>query len=75
MMLERSTQAAFLQPVVVSLAAGVMLAFFVTLLLVPALYGIGLDIRLGTQKLFARIKSWFVKPDKNEIIIGPDQTN
>ena len=75
MMLERSTQAAFLQPVVVSLAAGVMLAFFVTLLLVPALYGIGLDIRSGTKRLIARIKSWFVKADKNEIIIGPNQSN
>ena len=44
MMLERSIQAAFLQPIVVALAFGVFCAFFVTLLMVPALYGIGLDI-------------------------------
>ena len=44
MMLERSIQAAFLQPIVVSLAFGVFFAFFVTLLMVPSLYGIGLDI-------------------------------
>ena len=44
MMLERSIQAAFLQPIVVALAFGVFFAFFVTLLMVPSLYGIGLDI-------------------------------
>ncbi len=44
MMLERSIQAAFLQPIVVALAFGVFAAFFVTLLMVPSLYGIGLDI-------------------------------
>jgi multidrug efflux pump subunit AcrB len=44
MMMERSTQAAFLQPVVVALASGVFFAFFVTLLMVPSLYAIGLDI-------------------------------
>ena len=44
MMLERSIQAAFLQPIVVALAFGVFFAFFVTLLMVPALYAIGLDI-------------------------------
>ena len=44
MMLERAIQAAFLQPTVVALAFGVFCAFFVTLLMVPALYGIGLDI-------------------------------
>jgi multidrug efflux pump subunit AcrB len=53
MMLERSIQAAFLQPIVVALAFGVFLAFFVTLLLVPSLYAIGVDI----QNLLARIKN------------------
>ena len=52
MMLERSMQAAFLQPIVVSLAFGVFFAFFVTLLMVPALYSIGLDI----GEFFAGIK-------------------
>ncbi len=54
MMMERSIQAAFLQPIVVSLAFGVFMAFFVTLLMVPSLYGIGIDIKTGTKKLFKR---------------------
>jgi len=54
MMLERSIQAAFLQPVVVALAFGVFFAFFVTLLMVPSLYGIGLDI----NDFFGRLKKW-----------------
>lgn len=44
MMLEKSTQAAFLQPIVVALAYGVLIAFFVTLFLVPALYTAGHDV-------------------------------
>ena len=56
MMLERSIQAAFLQPIVVSLAFGVFMAFFVTLLMVPSLYGIGLDIKAGFRRLFGRFK-------------------
>ncbi len=55
MMLERSIQAAFLKPVVVSLAFGVFFAFFVTLLMVPSLYGIGLDIGEFFTRLKARI--------------------
>ncbi len=54
MMMERSIQAAFLQPIVVSLAFGVFMAFFVTLLMVPSLYGIGIDIKQGAKKLFKR---------------------
>ena len=56
MMLERSIQAAFLQPIVVALAFGVFVAFFVTLLLVPSLYAIGLDI----GGLSARSRDWVV---------------
>ncbi len=56
MMMERSIQAAFLQPIVVSLAFGVFMAFFVTLLMVPSLYGIGLDLKNGARKLFRRNK-------------------
>jgi len=44
MMLETSIQAAFLQPIVVSLVFGVGLAFFVTLFMVPAMYAIGADL-------------------------------
>ena len=43
-MFERSTDAQFLQPTVVSLAFGVMFALFVTLLFVPAMYAVGADI-------------------------------
>lgn len=70
MMLERSIQAAFLQPIVVSLAFGVFMAFFVTLLMVPSLYGIGLDIKEGTQKLFNRNKT----DDKSETENKPEIT-
>jgi len=59
MMLERSMQAAFLKPVVVSLAFGVLIAFFVTLMMVPALYGIGLDIKSITSKLRHKIVRLF----------------
>ncbi len=56
MMLERSTQAAFLKPIVVSLAYGVLTAFFVTLFLVPALYSVGYDIEKAFGGLKRRIK-------------------
>ena len=59
MMLERSIQAAFLQPIVVSLAAGVLIAFFVTLLMVPALYAIGDDILQLFRKSKTRVKGVF----------------
>jgi len=42
-MAEQSTQAAFLKPMVVSLAYGVVFALFLTLFMVPALYGAGVD--------------------------------
>jgi multidrug efflux pump subunit AcrB len=44
MMLERSIQAQFLIPTVISLSFGVLVATFVTLLLVPALYLVGEDV-------------------------------
>ncbi len=50
LMLERSIQAAWLVPIGVALAFGVLFALFVTLFFVPALYGIGADIR----RLFIR---------------------
>lgn len=55
MMLERSTQAAFLKPIVVSLAYGVLTAFFVTLFLVPALYSVGYDIQKAVGSAKRRI--------------------
>ena len=56
MMLERSMQAKFLHPVVIALASGVFVAFFVTLLLVPALYAIGIDISESTARRIAWVK-------------------
>ncbi|WP_346836678.1 efflux RND transporter permease subunit [Microbulbifer sp. SAOS-129_SWC] len=56
MMMERSIQAAFLKPTVVALAFGVFVAFFVTLLLVPSLYAIGVDV----STLVARSRSFLV---------------
>jgi multidrug efflux pump subunit AcrB len=43
-LLEDSINAKFLAPVVISMAFGVLFALFVTLLFVPALYGVGVDI-------------------------------
>ena len=50
MMAETSTQAEFLKPMVVALGFAVVFALFLTLLLVPAMYGIGVDI--------ARLARW-----------------
>ncbi len=52
MMSERSTQAEFLKPTVVALAFGVLLATFVTLFLVPALYALGEDTKRGLRRLW-----------------------
>jgi len=55
MLAERSTQAQFLHPAVISLAFGVLFALFVTLLFVPAVYCISEDI----DHLLGRLKSSF----------------
>jgi multidrug efflux pump subunit AcrB len=59
MMLERSIQAKFLIPIVVSLVFGVFCAFFVTLLMVPALYAIGVDASRLKARVTARVGGWF----------------
>ncbi|WP_374763238.1 efflux RND transporter permease subunit [Yunchengibacter salinarum] len=56
MMLEQSTQAAFLKPIVVALAFGVAIALFITLLLVPAIIVIGDDLVHGKQALAGAVK-------------------
>jgi len=53
MLAERSTQAQFLHPAVISLAFGVLFALFVTLLFVPAVYCISEDI----ESIMSRIKN------------------
>lgn len=65
MMLERSIQAAFLQPVVVSLAFGVFMAFFVTLFMVPALYAIGIDFHDWKESIKVRL---FKRPTETTTI-------
>ena len=62
MLFERSMQAKFLIPVVVSLCFGVLIAFFVTLLLVPALYAIGIDV----TRVTSRVKNRFRRGGKAE---------
>ena len=54
-MAERSTDAAFLKPAVLSLAFGVLFALAVSLLLVPALYCIGDDAKALITKVRARL--------------------
>ncbi|MDA8752643.1 efflux RND transporter permease subunit, partial [Halieaceae bacterium] len=54
-MAERSTDAEFLKPAVLSLAFGVLFALFVSLLMVPALYVIGDDCARGAARLRSRL--------------------
>jgi multidrug efflux pump subunit AcrB len=57
-MAEQSVSAQFLKPAVLSLAFGVLFALFVTLLMVPALYLIGVDCALVAGKLKAKLWPW-----------------
>ncbi len=59
MLAERSTQAQFLHPAVISLAFGVLFALFVTLLFVPAIYCISHDI----STLFDKLKAFYRDPE------------
>jgi multidrug efflux pump subunit AcrB len=63
MMLERSIQAKFLIPIVISLVFGVFTAFFVTLLMVPAMYAIGVDISDLRARARTRVKRVFHRDD------------
>jgi len=60
LMAERSIDAEFLKPAGLALAFGVLFALFVTLLLVPALYCIGEDLKRGSASAKARIKALIV---------------
>lgn len=53
---ETSSQSEFLKPMVVALAFGVLFDFFLTLMLVPALYGIGVDIGRLFKGLLTGVK-------------------
>ena len=54
-MAERSIDAQFLKPAVLALAFGVLFALLVTLLMVPALYCIGEDIKAWALRLHQRL--------------------
>jgi len=54
LMMERSIQAQWLIPIGIALAFGVLFALFVTLFFVPALYGIGADVKRGLARLVLR---------------------
>ena len=58
LMLERSLQAAFLKPIVVSLSYGLVIAFFVTLFLVPALILMGNGMKQRTRNGFTRVGTY-----------------
>ncbi len=53
---ETSSQAEFLKPMVVALAFGVLFDFFLTLMLVPAMYCIGVDISRFFKGLWTGVK-------------------
>jgi multidrug efflux pump subunit AcrB len=74
MMLERSIQAKFLIPIVVSLVSGVFVAFFVTLLMVPALYTIGLDISEQRARARHRIQGWLAARKHGSAALTADRT-
>ena len=57
LLLERSTQAAFLKPMAISLSFGVVFATFITLVLVPTTYMILEDFRWLGRKLLGRADS------------------
>ncbi len=56
LMLEQSSQSAFLRPVVISLAFALVVAFFVTLFLVPSLLVIGDRIRASVRSKATNVK-------------------
>ncbi len=63
LMLEKSSQAAFLKPTVVSLAFALVVAFFVTLFLVPSLLVVGDKITGLWKRVFSnlRLKASYTK--------------
>jgi multidrug efflux pump subunit AcrB len=70
MMADRSVQAQFLQPAVVSLAFGVLVAAAVTLLLVPAIYVIGPDLRSALTKTSGKFRSDQSRPIDNATVMN-----
>ncbi|NNC98586.1 MAG: efflux RND transporter permease subunit [Gammaproteobacteria bacterium] len=67
LMLEKSLQAAFLKPIVVALAYGLIVAFFVTLFLVPAFLIMGHSIKIRTGSGISRVKGGIVRQIKRTV--------
>ena len=57
LLLERSLQAQFLIPMAISLAFGVMFATLITLILVPCIYHILEDVKVGLAKGWRRVRT------------------
>jgi multidrug efflux pump subunit AcrB len=62
LMLDRSLQAQFLIPMAVSLGFGILFATFITLYLIPSAYLVMEDL----LRLAGEMKSWYLKPFRNE---------
>ncbi|WP_394693915.1 efflux RND transporter permease subunit [Hyphobacterium sp.] len=75
MMAETSTQAQFLKPMVVSLGFAVVFALFLTLLLVPALYAIGVDIKRGVVGMWTGQKLPGIGSTYHETESGAPETD
>jgi multidrug efflux pump subunit AcrB len=75
MMAERSTQAQFLQPMVVALGFAVIFALFLTLILVPALYAIGVDVARFFRMLWTGKKQPPLGSDYHETKGGAPETD
>lgn len=72
LLMEKSLQAQWLIPIGISLAFGVFFALFVTLFFVPALYGIGADIRrYFTYLIKGREQEKFSAPLNRKVGIAP----
>ena len=70
LMLERSSQAAWLQPVVIALAFGLVIAFFVTLFLVPALLVGGASVSKSVRNKVSSLRlraSYLLARQDNQI--------
>ncbi|WP_421792709.1 efflux RND transporter permease subunit [Hyphobacterium sp.] len=75
MMAETSTQAQFLKPMVVSLGFAITFALFLTLLLVPAMYAIGVDIKRGVKGLWTGEKQPGIGSTYHETKDGAPETD
>ena len=72
LMIERSMQAAFLVPMAVSLAFGVLFATFITLILVPISYLILDDVQRTLRRIFGSGTPTALPVDQEDATVGVD---